>query len=92
MHLARNAVGLAIALALTGIATSSAAAQADFPHKPIRVVVPQPPGASTDLVARLVAQRLAAALGQPVVVDNRPGAGSNAADSLAEGPLAGSGV
>jgi tripartite-type tricarboxylate transporter receptor subunit TctC len=65
----------AAASALAG-AVDAAAAQSDFPHKPIRVVVPQPPGASTDLVARLIAQKLSDALRQPVIVENRPGAGS----------------
>ena len=51
------------------------AAQA-FPSRPIRVIVPQSPGGSTDLAARTVTQRLGDTLGQPVVVDNRPGAGS----------------
>jgi tripartite-type tricarboxylate transporter receptor subunit TctC len=54
----------------------AAHAQAYYPTKPVRIIVPQSPGASTDLTARLIAQRLNAALGQPFVVDNRPGAGS----------------
>ena len=47
-----------------------------YPNKPIRLVVPYPPGALTDLLARAIGERLAAALKQPVVVDNRPGAGT----------------
>src|SRR4051812_13788854 len=47
-----------------------------YPNRPIRIIVPQSPGASTDLTARLVGQTLSVVLGQPVIVDNRPGAGS----------------
>lgn len=48
----------------------------DYPAKPIRIIVPQTAGASTDLTARLIAQKLNEAFKQPVIVDNRPGAGS----------------
>lgn len=61
--------------ALAVIAPAVAHGQA-YPSRPIRVIVPQSAGGSTDLVARAVGQRMADALGQPVVVDNRPGAGS----------------
>ena len=64
---------LVVSVALTLFA-GNAAAQA-YPAKPIRLMVPFPPGGSTDIVARIVAQKLSAQLGQPVVVENRGGAG-----------------
>jgi tripartite-type tricarboxylate transporter receptor subunit TctC len=50
-------------------------AQQDFPNRPLRMVVPWPPGQATDLVGRVMAQKMSEVLGQQVVVDNRPGAG-----------------
>ena len=71
-----NALRAAIvACALAATQVGSATAQT-YPAKPIRIIVPQSAGGSTDLVARPLAQKLADALGQPVVVENRPGAGS----------------
>ncbi|WP_295381294.1 tripartite tricarboxylate transporter substrate binding protein [uncultured Pseudacidovorax sp.] len=64
-------------LALLGIAPFAARAQAPaFPDRPIKLIVPYPPGGQTDAVARLFAQKVEGLLGQPVVVDNRPGANS----------------
>jgi tripartite-type tricarboxylate transporter receptor subunit TctC len=65
-------------LALLGYAVAAPAlAQDGFPQRPISLVVPFPAGGSTDLVARVVAERMGEALGQPVVVENRGGAGGN---------------
>ena len=62
-----------------GAASSSAQ---DYPSKPIRLVVPYPPGSGTDIVGRLLAQRLGESLGQQVYVDNRPGAGATIGTAL----------
>ena len=70
----------------------AAAAQAasDFPNKAIRIVVPFPPGGATDAAARLVAQKMGEHWSQPVVVDNRPGAGGNVgSDIVAKSPADG---
>ena len=56
-------------------AATVAAAQTSYPNRPIRMIVPWPPGQATDLVGRVVAQKLSEQFGQPVIADNRAGAG-----------------
>ena len=79
-------VVLVLALCAPAFAAAQAAAQA-FPSKPIRMIVPYAPGGATDVLARPIAQRLSEQVGQPVVVENRPGANATiGADHVAKSP------
>ncbi len=69
--------------ACAALAWHAACAQTSYPAKPIRLILPFPPGGSTDIVARLVGQKLTESWGQPVLIENRPGAGGNIAAETA---------
>ncbi len=85
----RTFLARCLALCLAPAVAVPAAAQtaASFPSRPIRFVVPNPPGGGNDLLAREIGAELQKRLGQPVVVENRPGAGGNiGADTVAKSP------
>jgi tripartite-type tricarboxylate transporter receptor subunit TctC len=82
----RLAVAAAIALALLALHANGVSAQT-YPNKPIRIIVPFVAGGAVDTLARMMGAKLSESLGQPVIVENRPGAGGNvAADAVAKSP------
>jgi len=74
------AQALGAALLAQVVPLGSADAQ-EYPDKPIRLIVPFPPGGGADILARTVSPRLAQALGKPIVIENKPGAGGTSAQS-----------
>ena len=84
-----RAAFVACALILAATPVHDAAAQA-FPSKPVKLVIPFPPGGSLDNIGRLIAQKLSEAWGQQVLIENKPGAGGNiGADAVAKSPADG---
>jgi tripartite-type tricarboxylate transporter receptor subunit TctC len=77
----------AVFAALISLCAASAVAQT-YPNRPVRIIVPTPAGGPVDVMARLVANALPAALGQSVVVENKPGAGNTLGSRLAAAPTA----
>ena len=72
--------GLSLALALI---PAFAGAQKSYPTKPVRFILPFPPGGGTDTLGRAIGQKLGESLGQTIVLDNRPGAGANIGAEIA---------
>jgi tripartite-type tricarboxylate transporter receptor subunit TctC len=70
-----QALGLALAAGAFGLSAGAAHADADWPQKPIRLIVPYSPGGSADTLGRMIGRYLSEALKQPVIIDNRAGAG-----------------
>src|SRR5262245_16975552 len=79
--------GFIVALASASVAMAAGAQAQDYPNKPIKIIVPAGAGGPTDVPARLASQILPPRLGQPVVVENRPGAaGAIGARTVASAP------
>ena len=70
-------------LSLFSALTAQGAAAQNYPEKSIRLIIPYPPGGTTDILGRAIAQKLAEAFGQPVIPDNRAGAGGNVGSEIA---------
>jgi tripartite-type tricarboxylate transporter receptor subunit TctC len=80
----------ALIVALAGIAMTSGAEAQSYPAKPVKIIVPYPPGGTSDILARAVGQKLTEQWGQPVIVENKPGATGNiGADFVAKSPADG---
>jgi tripartite-type tricarboxylate transporter receptor subunit TctC len=75
--ISRRAAICLTAMGLSAFASIGSAPAADYPTRPVRFVVGYPPGGATDIIARLIGQRLSEKLGQQFVIENKPGAGNN---------------
>jgi len=83
MNSVRSVVASALLAVSVGGALAAQPAKIDFPDRPLRYIVPFPPGGSTDIVARIVAAALTEDLGRQVVIDNRGGAGGTVGAEIA---------
>jgi tripartite-type tricarboxylate transporter receptor subunit TctC len=83
MRKVTRAIAATIAITAFAVAVGTHASAQDYPTRPVTILVPQAPGASSDLLARTLGERLQALWGQSIVIDNRPGAGSNLGAAVA---------
>ncbi len=82
----KTLINTLLASAVLALVPPLASAQA-YPTRPIKIIVPAPPGGAIDIIARVVGEKIGTAMGQPVIVDNRPGASNNlGTDILAKSP------
>src|SRR5678815_1675060 len=72
-----NVIRWILPIALLCTAQDQAAAQTNYPSRPVKIVVPVPPGGAADVLPRIVSEKLAARWKQPVIIENRPGAALN---------------
>ena len=77
----RSTIGL-LALSIAASASIGSAAAQDYPTRPVKWVVGYPPGGATDIIARLLGQRLSERLGHQFIIENKPGAGNNIGTEL----------
>lgn len=77
MHLKNRSWGQTLSFAVLALSAASAAIAQSWPQRPIKVVVPYPPGGPSDLVLRTASEKIQASLKQPIVIENQPGAGGN---------------
>lgn len=82
MSFIKSAAYAALCIVVVAGASGPALAQ-DYPVKPIRFIAPNLPGGPTDILARLIGQKLSESLGQPVIIENRAGAGGNIGTEIA---------
>src|SRR3954466_11479742 len=82
MGLVRMVLWACAALLFGALPCASVQAQSNFPDKPIRLIVPFPPGGGADNLARTVIPRASQIIGQPIVIENKPGAGGNVGAEL----------
>lgn len=78
----RKCVAVGCALAALTLLASPLVHSQDYPVKPIHIIVPLPPGGSNDVLARVLGQKMSEAFGQPVIVENKPGAAGNIATAF----------